>query len=284
MIVAVCADKGSPGATTLATVFGLIWPMDRIVVEADPAGADLPLRLYAPDRSTLRPEPTVLSLAADARLGLPDDALPVYAQPTSLDIPVVLGALSPEKFLPMRALWPQVAGELAKWHGTVIVDLGRLHPGHAALPVARAASAVVLLARATVEGLYHLRDRAGELAHLLGDPTSGDNPVCVVVRAERRRQREALAMTTRVLEGAGSPVPVVGAVSDDPVGAQALWDGNLDRRLIRSALVKSGKEIAGQLLAWRPELMADAEPETSMPELNPWIRAYEGHQATGGQR
>jgi hypothetical protein len=283
VIVAVCADKGSPGATTLATVLGLVWPGDLIVVEADPAGADLPLRLYAPDRSTLRPEPTVLSLAADSRMSLPDDALPAYAQATSLDLPVIPGALSPEQFLPMRALWPQVAAELAKWPGTVIADLGRFHPGHAALPVARAATAVVLVARATVEGLYHLRDRVGELAHLLGDPVSGDNPVCVVVRAEPRGQREALAMTTRVLQGTGSPVPVVGAISDDPAGAHALWAGDLDRRLVRSALVNSAKEIAQQLLARRPELMAGAEPEAPAFEPNPWIRAYQADRATRGQ-
>ena len=284
MIVAVCADKGSPGVTTLATLFGLIWPGDRIVVETDPAGADLPLRVYTPDRSTLQPEPTVLSLAADARMGLPDDALPAYAQATSLDVPVIPGALSPEMFLPMRALWPQVAGELAKWSGTVIADLGRLHPGHAALAVAKAATIVVLLARPTVEGLYHLRDRAGELAHLLGDPAGGGNPVCVVVRTGPREQREALATATRVLQAAGSPVPVVGAISDDPAGAHALWAGILDRGLVRSALVKSTKEVVGQLLDWWPELIDDPRPQMPAVASNPWVRAPEDHDATRGQR
>ena len=45
VIVAVGSDKGSPGATTLATALGLVWPGDRLLCELDPRGADLPFRL-----------------------------------------------------------------------------------------------------------------------------------------------------------------------------------------------------------------------------------------------
>ena len=31
MILAVCADKGSPGVTTLATALGVVWSIDRVV-------------------------------------------------------------------------------------------------------------------------------------------------------------------------------------------------------------------------------------------------------------
>ena len=51
MIVTVCADKGSPGVTTLATVLGLVWPGPRVVVEADTAGSDLSFRLRPADRT-----------------------------------------------------------------------------------------------------------------------------------------------------------------------------------------------------------------------------------------
>jgi hypothetical protein len=42
VIVAVGADKGAPGVTTAALTLGMVWPTDRVVLEADPSGADLP--------------------------------------------------------------------------------------------------------------------------------------------------------------------------------------------------------------------------------------------------
>ena len=65
MIVSVCADKGSPGVTTLATVLGLVWPGQRVVVEADTAGSDLSFRLRPATTDTvcwvvgLAPEPSI---------------------------------------------------------------------------------------------------------------------------------------------------------------------------------------------------------------------------------
>jgi hypothetical protein len=258
MIVAVCADKGSPGVTTLEAVLGLVWPGERLVVEADPSGADLPFRLKAPGEGSLRAEPSVLSLAADARVGLPEEGLPRFAQETTLGLPVIPGALSAEGFLPMRALWPQVAAELAGWRGTAIADLGRLQPGHAGVQVAQAAGVVVLMARPTLEGLFRLRDRVSEVAQLLGDPGRGRSPLVVVVRAHPRTTRHAVATVRQMLAAAGSPIPVAGAFADDPEGADALWAGRLDRRLTRSALVSSARAVAGQLLDWWPHLWSHA--------------------------
>ena len=52
VIVSVCSDKGSPGVSTLATVLGLVWPGQRVVVEADTAGGDL--SVPAPPRGDRR--------------------------------------------------------------------------------------------------------------------------------------------------------------------------------------------------------------------------------------
>src|ERR1700712_1629141 len=102
--------------------------------------------------------------------GLPGDGLRRFCQPTSLGVPVIPGPLTAQRWTPVRGLWPQIAKELADWPGTVIVDLGRMQPGNAALPVAQAATAVLLLGHADAEGLFGLRDRAASLAHVLGDP------------------------------------------------------------------------------------------------------------------
>ena len=50
VIVAVCSDKGSPGVSTLAMGLGMVWPGDRVVLDADTAGGDLPFRLWTADR------------------------------------------------------------------------------------------------------------------------------------------------------------------------------------------------------------------------------------------
>jgi hypothetical protein len=258
VIVGVCADKGSPGVTTLALALGLVWAGERVVLEADPSGADLPMRIERLGRGPLHPEPSVLSLAADARMGLPPGALPRYAQHTAVGVPVIPGALSAEAFLPMRALWSSVAREAAGWAGTVIADLGRLQPGHAALPIVQAADAVVLLARPTVDGLYHLRDRVTELTHLLENPGRGHlarqgTRVMVAVLVGPRQEREALAEVRMMLEAIGSPAHST-AVSVDPRMVQVLLGARLDRRAVKTPLLSSVTALAEGLVHAFPQL------------------------------
>ena len=266
MIVAVCADKGAPGVTTLALALGMVWQGPRVVLEADPSGADLPFRTRHEDGGRLLAgEPSVLSLAADARAGLPADALPRYTQPTTVGVPVIPGALSAEAYSPMRHLWPQVAAEAARWPGTVIADLGRLQPGHSGLPLAQAATAVLLVAWPTLEGLHHLRDRVTELGHLLGDPSLPRPALSVVVVAEHRHRREAEQSVTGMLAAAGSPIALAGVVADDPAAARALNSGDVGRRLTASRLLATTAQVAARLLEWWPQLGAGAdwEPATS---------------------
>ena len=59
MIVTLCSDKGSPGVTTLAVALGLVWPVQRLVLEADPAGGDLAFRMRQPGGGgPLGPDPS----------------------------------------------------------------------------------------------------------------------------------------------------------------------------------------------------------------------------------
>ena len=71
MIVTLCSDKGSPGVTTLAVALGLVWPVPRLVLEADPAGGDLAFRMRHTDGGgPLNPDPSAATLAAAVRAGL----------------------------------------------------------------------------------------------------------------------------------------------------------------------------------------------------------------------
>jgi len=256
MIVSVCADKGAPGVTTLATVLAFVWPTERVLLEADCAGGDLAFRLRHGDGDRLLdPQPSVLALAADARGPLPTDGLLGYTQPTTLGVPVIPGALSPEAYTPMSRLWPQVAQAATDWTGTAITDLGRLHPGDPALPVAKASVAVLLLTRPDLEGLYRLRDRITELAGTLGDPSRDRSPVAVVVLARPGREAKvAVGQVRQLLEAAGSPIDVLGVFADDPDGVAGLRAGVLSRRLLGSELVRSGHVLLETALSWWPEL------------------------------
>ena len=259
-MISVCADKGSPGVTTLATVLGLVWPGPRVVVEADTAGSDLSFRLR-PAAATggvlggrLAQDPSIAALATAARLGLSESGPLRYAQDTSLGVPVVPGVLSAERFRALRPLWPQVADELAGWPGTVIVDLGRLHSGDPVMPLARASTAVLALTTATLEGLYHVRDQVAELSGTLGDPCRDRPSVAVVVTGDVRDRRSSLEQVRQVLASIGSPAPVVGFVADDPAGARGLWAGELTRRFAGSELVRSVRATAESVLATWPDL------------------------------
>lgn len=276
MIVSVCADKGSPGVTDLATVLGLVWPGKRVVLEADCAGADLPFRMrHADGDRLLDAQPSVLALAADSRGPLPAGGLARYAQPTTLGVPVVAGALSAEGFGPMARLWPRIADVAATWEGTTIADLGRYQPGNVAVPLARASTTVLLLARADLAGLYHLRERVAELAASLGDPAQERNPVAVVVRARAGAAGRAVVEQVRqVLEAAGSPVPVAGLFAEDPAAIALLREGVATRRLLGSDLVRSVQSVTENVLGWWPQLLGDAglaatSEETSVSQAAP---------------
>ena len=259
MIISVCSDKGSPGVSTLATALGLVWPGERVLLDADAAGGDLPFRLWSAGpgapRERLSSSPSIASLATAARLGLTAAGPMPFAQDTSLGVPTVPGALSTERFRPLRGMWPRVAAELAAWPGAVIADLGRLQPGNDALPVAQQSTAVLLVTRVDLEGLAHLRDRAGELAGSVGDPGRDRSPVGVVVTGPPKARRFSLEQARQVLASIGLPVPVLGFLPFDPVGAQGLWAGVMTRRFAGSDLVRAARSVAESVLTSWPSLI-----------------------------
>ncbi len=64
MLFAICADRGAPGSTTAALALASARGLPTIVVEADPYGGDLALRLRPDGKHPLAATPTVLSVAA----------------------------------------------------------------------------------------------------------------------------------------------------------------------------------------------------------------------------
>lgn len=263
MILTICSDKGSPGVSTAAIALSVMWPGERVLLEADPSGGDLSMRLRTPQGENLPLDRSVTSVAADAREGLPAGALARYAQQTSLGFPVLLGPMSAEGFEPMARLWPQVAAAAHAWPGTVVADLGRLQLRHASSPVAAASSAVLLLTRAgTSEDLFHVRQRAHELAGRLGQGPHGRSPLAVAVVAGPRTARGRVAQVQQALaaQATTSTVPVAGFIAHDEKSAEALREGVVTKRLLGSDLLKSAKELAQTIINWFPEVVGMPAP------------------------
>ena len=255
MIIAVCADKGSPGVTTLATALALAWPGERILLEADVAGGDLAFRARRPDSDDfLAPEPTILELAAASRLPLPPDALPSHALPTNWGFPLIQGPPAQQAYAPLRGLWPGVAREAARWSGMIIADLGRLQPGHPGIAIARAASVVLILGREDAAGLYHLRERVLDLSAAVGDTSRARNPVGVVLRCKDTYQRQTERQVAHLLAVAGSPVPVAGVFVDEPIPVAALNSGHVTRRVSGSRTLNSVRQLIRTIVATWPEV------------------------------
>ncbi|MBL8929323.1 MAG: hypothetical protein JNL54_04290 [Kineosporiaceae bacterium] len=255
--------------STTALAVTMAWPRPVVLLEADAAGGDLAFWARRPDGAPpavgdggdgglLAPEPSLLTLAADARSGLPV-ALPRYAQASRWGIDVIVAPPAAQAFWPLRPLWDGVAEQAAAWPGTVVVDLGRFHGGAAAAPVARAATAVLVVTRASVAGLYHVRERVHELVHTLGEASRPRSPLGVVVRTARRDAGAVEAQIAAMLEAAGVPVPVIGSIWDDEASAARLQAGQVGGRGRRAGdLAASAARLVSAIGRRWPEMAAAA--------------------------
>jgi hypothetical protein len=258
VIVSVCSDKGSPGVTTLALLLGLLWPGEATVLEGDPSGGDLMLRLRpvsASRQEFLAPQPSVFTLAADIRSGLATGGpLSRYGQATSLGARVIPGPPQAHNSAHLRSLWPAVAAHLAQAPEMVFADLGRLQPAHGAWPLASASGVVLVLARPGAEGLYHLRERTAHLAAELGEHHAGRNPVAAVMLTPAGERRRVVADAAAMLQAAGSPIPVAGWMADDPTAVASLLTGTITKKVSRGPLFGSAAELISTLQRLWPHL------------------------------
>ena len=166
MLVALASLKGSPGVTSLGVALTAAWPGDvqRVFVECDPAGGDIAARYSLPL------SPGLIGLAAATRQGNDLGVLWRHTQTLPDGTPVVVGPLRGDQArtalttlvgsrsdTPTDATQPSLFATAAQAHDSIVVaDCGRLDPATAALPIVKAANALLLL----------LRPRADELSHL----------------------------------------------------------------------------------------------------------------------
>lgn len=235
MLIALCSLKGSPGVTTTAVALAARWPATQkpLVVECDPAGGDLAARFRLPGT------PGVVSLAAAARRNRDLAVLWRHSQRLPAGLAVVLGPVGAQQArgaLRLLALGRmsvlRAAGEQP---GVVVLaDCGRVDPESAALPIIRAADAVVLLA--------HARD--DELSHVSGELRA----------ATRWNPRSALVLvgdgySTDEVEHA-LHIGVLGRLPDDPKGAAVLCGRHTGVGPNRSPLGTAAARLARDLASW----------------------------------
>jgi hypothetical protein len=271
VIVAVGSDKGSPGATTLATVLGLVWPGERLVCELDLRGADLPYRLLQPGGQHMRAAPSIATLAVDARPGPRSPQLPDYTQATTLGVPVIRGEVSTRSASKVAPHVPAIAALAEAWPGAVITDVGSLQPTNPALVAAKAAAVVLLVTRSSTEALGRLRGRVEELTEYVGDPRRDRTSVGVVVLAPQRDEDAAVDRTRALLNSIGSPAAVVGPFRYEPKAAAALWSERPDKKLLRSGMVRSTERLVREIeRLWlsRPSGPTSVEIEATRPRVD----------------
>ncbi|HST82143.1 MAG TPA: hypothetical protein VLL08_10455 [Kineosporiaceae bacterium] len=244
-LVVVASAKGAPGVTTLTVALAALAP-GAIVADLDPDGGDLALRYGREDGAPLDPELGLLSLAASLRRDRAEVAGPIgtldeHLQATAGGLAVLLGVTGPDQAVGLGPLWSPLARALAGSDRTIFADVGRVGPSSPAMPVLMQADAVLLLARAELEELAHLRERLRFLTAILPSRYAGPARVGVVLVAAER-DRAAGPRTEQLLRASGLAVPVLGTIADDARGAARLR-GLHGGRAGRTTLVRSVRSL-----------------------------------------
>ena len=252
-LIAVAADKGAPGVTTTATALAAVWPRPVVLAECDPAGGDIVYRLPGAHGGRLDPRRGLLSLAVAARHGLEPGQVWQHAQRLRGGLDVLAGVGNAEQGTGIEPLWGPVGDLLARLPGAdVIADCGRLGPDGPYYELLARAAIVVLIIRPSLGEVLRLRDRVATVALAVGRRGGHETRIGVLVVADRRGYRRALAEVGRAVGGANSPASLLGGIAYEPKSAQRLrgeWGGRLDRSL----LIRTARDAAGQLAGeWLP--------------------------------
>jgi hypothetical protein len=113
------------------------------------------------------------------------------------------------------------------------------------------AALVVLVTRASLGEVVRLRDRSAAVATAVHKRGRAVAAVEVVVIADHKHLRAAIAEIAQALEPASARAGVAGGLADDPRGAELLrgeWGGKLDKSL----LIRTARGIAGHLAGRLP--------------------------------
>lgn len=242
--VAFFSAKGAPGATTTAMLVASLWPRAAVLVDADPAGGDIALRLPSPEGRPLDPSTGMLSLLPLARRNITGEQVLEHAQPVLGGGRVIAGLASPEQAAAAGPVWSGLAEAISRLTSPdVVIDLGRFSASSPVLPMALRADMAVLVTRDTVSGIYAARARLRSLVASLTDANGGGPQLAMVVTSATDRDAESAAS---VIRAEFPRVQYLGRVAHDVAGAR-MFDGEHVARPERTLIVRSGREVVHAL-------------------------------------
>jgi hypothetical protein len=253
-LIAVAADKGSPGVTTAAIALAAVWPRPVLLAECDPAGGDLVYRLPGADGEQLDPRRGLLSLAVAARRGLQPHQVWEHTQRLYGGLDVLTGVTNAEQGSGLHSLWASLGTVLgALPQADVIADCGRIGGDGPHYDLLAQAATVVMITRASFGEVVRLRDRAGALVAGVQRRGRPGARIGVVVIAQHKGFDSTLAEVQKVLGHGTGPASIIGGLAFEPKSADQLsgqWGGKLDR----SMLIRTTREIAVHLAGQLPDL------------------------------
>lgn len=281
MLFAVCSDRGAPGSTTTALALAAARGLPAVVVEADPYGGDLALRLR-PDGNRKHPlplTPTVLGVAAGRSsqrpqagpIGMPTER---RDEPRHLDlwrdgshelnrtVRVVPGFLTAEQGTSLA--WPVLTAALEAQTVPVFADLGRIHTGSPSMPLAAAADALITVCRGDMGSVTHMTERLEQLVTAIAERNGRPPLVLPIVVADRSHGARLAARVADVLSetGVAPALRGVGWLAWDPSAVQSLQEGGdpWAKPLRKSHLMQSARKV--MWLLGMATGIDHAEPET----------------------
>lgn len=276
-LVSVMSAKGAPGATTTAMLLASLWPRPTLLVDADPHGGDVALRIPRADGRPIDRERGLLSLLPAARRGLLPTMVAEHAQTALGGQQVVAGLAGPEQAAAVTPLWPALADSFARVPGTdVIVDAGQVHQRAAHLALVERSDMVLWVYRPTAWSAVHTRRRLEGLAGLLADAPIRTGVVAV---AAPDQETDAVSAAQAIIGDWEWP-RAYGAVALDP-RAVVMFEGGEVHRPEKTLLARSGRTLADRLYSELPGNSAtlsapDHDPEAlEAPEVTDDVEEQE---------
>jgi MinD-like ATPase involved in chromosome partitioning or flagellar assembly len=255
-MIVLTSGKGSPGSTTAAVALAAASPVAALVVECDPGGGDLRLRMRDVHGGFLPADAGLLTWASAPAGPAPVDVA-AFTQPTSAGVDVLLGPPGAAHAAVLGPVWRDAADSLARLQRRVFVDVGRLAPDGPQWLMLAGAELVVVVCRATADSVLHTRATLQLLGRTLA--THGSTADVGVVVVADPREVDAADQVRDALAVDGIPDCVLGSLPLDAY-APALLAGDLpERRRARSPLLRAAAglvEVVETQLASRAEIPA----------------------------
>jgi hypothetical protein len=243
-LISIMSAKGAPGATTASMLLANLWPAPSILVDADPLGGDVALRLPG-EHGPLDQGHGLMSLLPSARRGLEPQTVVAHAQ-TALGGQLVLAGLpGPEQAVAAAPLWPSLANAFARVPGIdVFADLGQVSARSTHLAMLEGSAALLCVYRPQAWSAIHTRRRLESIEPQLRDLQIRVGIVCVATQAEAHDAAAAAASIVNDLPW----VTDYGVIARDHATV-VIYEGGEVFRPERSLLARSGHTLARRLYA-----------------------------------